>query len=115
MSFKICITFHRFNRGSLINIGYLISSKQFHCNYFAMHDVDLMPLNGYLSYSFPHQPFHISAPDLHPKYHYEKFIGGIFLINNFQYEMVIFSYYSEVYNKPKYLLFLKNFIISVKI
>lgn len=69
----------RFNRASLINVGYL-QLKSFY-DYFAMHDVDLLPLNGNLSYAYPEQPYHLAAPSLHPRYHYAKFIGGIFLIN----------------------------------
>lgn len=41
----------RFNRGALINIGYLVSRAQ--CDYMVMHDVDLLPLNPKLSYRFP--------------------------------------------------------------
>ncbi|KAL1495094.1 hypothetical protein ABEB36_010565 [Hypothenemus hampei] len=70
---------YRFNRASLINVGYLYTKEDF--DYVAMHDVDLLPLNKELKYSYPKQPFHLSAPELHPKYHYSKFIGGILLIN----------------------------------
>lgn len=69
----------RFNRASLINVGYL--ETRIHYSYIAMHDVDLLPLNNNLSYSYPKMPTHIAAPNLHPRYHYEKFIGGILLIN----------------------------------
>ena len=48
-----------------------------------MHDVDLLPVNPDLSYAYPqHGPFHIAAPDLHPKYHYATFVGGILLLTN---------------------------------
>ena len=39
---------YRFNRASLLNIGFLVSRDS--CDYIAMHDVDLMPLNDNLSY-----------------------------------------------------------------
>lgn len=69
----------RFNRGSLVNIGALESGID--CDYIAMHDVDLLPLNDKLDYSYPGDgPYHIAAPDLHPLYHYPTFIGGILLI-----------------------------------
>ncbi|XP_014677989.1 PREDICTED: beta-1,4-galactosyltransferase 7-like [Priapulus caudatus] len=72
---------YRFNRASLINVGFL-QSKQL-CDYIAMHDVDLLPLNANLSYAYPERgPFHIAAPDLHPKYHYKTFVGGILLVAN---------------------------------
>ncbi|XP_037068271.1 beta-1,4-galactosyltransferase 7-like isoform X2 [Pollicipes pollicipes] len=70
---------YRFNRASLINVGYLRAREQ--CDYFAMHDVDLLPLNRNLSYGFPGQKlFHVSSPEYHPRYHYPKFIGGILII-----------------------------------
>lgn len=73
---------YRFNRASLINIGYLYTKKEH--DYIAMHDVDLLPLNKNLSYAYPkEQPFHVAAPNLHPRYHYNKFVGGILLINRF--------------------------------
>lgn len=71
---------YRFNRASLINIGYLYTKKEY--DYIAMHDVDLLPLNKNLRYDYPkEQPFHVAAPSLHPRYHYDKFVGGILLIN----------------------------------
>lgn len=73
---------YRFNRASLINAGYLETKANY--DYIAMHDVDLLPLNKNLSYAYPKdQPFHVAAPNLHPKYHYEKFVGGILLINRY--------------------------------
>lgn len=77
---------HRFNRASLINVGFLIARKE-SCDYIAMHDVDLMPLNIDLNYGYPDLgPFHLSAPHLHPKYHYKKFVGGILLVSIEQFE-----------------------------
>lgn len=78
---------YRFNRASLINVGFLYTKNDF--NYIAMHDVDLLPLNGNLSYGYPGEgPFHVSSPELHPKYHYPAFVGGILLVNRQNYEMV---------------------------
>lgn len=44
-----------------------------------MHDVDLLPLNTQLRYEYPGDgsALHIASPKLHPKYHYENFVGGI--------------------------------------
>lgn len=70
---------YRFNRASLINVGFLKVSGDF--DYIAMHDVDLLPLNDQLSYAYPEEgPYHISSPDLHPRYHYSTFVGGILLV-----------------------------------
>lgn len=73
---------YRFNRASLINVGFLKTEKAF--DYIAMHDVDLLPMNDQLSYAYPNTgPHHISSPDLHPRYHYFTFIGGILLIKRY--------------------------------
>ena len=54
-----------------------------------MHDVDLLPLNKDLYYGFPEKgPFHVSAPFLHPKYHYPTFVGGILIMSVAQFEKV---------------------------
>ena len=41
----------RFNRGQLLNVGELVTRGSH--DYIAMHDVDLLPLNDKLPYSFP--------------------------------------------------------------
>ena len=78
----------RFNRASLINVGFVKSAEVLkrlgspNCDYVALHDVDLVPLNPNLSYGFPDKgPFHVAAPGLHPKYDYPDFLGGILLIS----------------------------------
>lgn len=59
------------------------------CDYIAMHDVDLLPLNNRLNYGYPETGcFHVSSPNLHPKYHYPKFLGGILIITNDNFELV---------------------------
>ncbi|XP_042230675.1 beta-1,4-galactosyltransferase 7-like isoform X1 [Homarus americanus] len=69
----------RFNRASLLNVGFLESGID--CDYVAMHDVDLLPMNAALTYQYPHDgPYHVAAPHLHPRYHYPTFIGGILLV-----------------------------------
>lgn len=70
---------YRFNRASLLNAGFIETKNSY--DYIVMHDVDLLPLNLNLSYSYPTMPVHLAAPELHPRYHYTKFIGGILLIN----------------------------------
>lgn len=78
---------HRFNRASLINVGFLETKGQ--CDYIAMHDVDLLPLNDELKYFYPeHGPFHIASPSLHPRYHYKTFVGGILLLKRDDFEKV---------------------------
>uniref|UniRef100_W6NFL0 Metazoa galactosyltransferase domain containing protein n=2 Tax=Haemonchus contortus TaxID=6289 RepID=W6NFL0_HAECO len=71
----------RFNRASLINVGWF-ESDRLGCDYMVMHDVDLLPLNPEISYRFPGEGVvrHISAPQYHPKYNYSKFIGGVLML-----------------------------------
>lgn len=62
----------RFNRASLINVGFQFAKGNF--DYLAMHDVDLLPMNENLKYDYPaNGPFHVAAPGLHPKYNYVSF------------------------------------------
>ncbi|XP_061858517.1 beta-1,4-galactosyltransferase 7 isoform X3 [Colius striatus] len=76
----------RFNRASLINVGFLESGND--TDYIAMHDVDLLPLNEQLDYGFPEAgPFHVASPELHPLYHYKTYVGGILLLTKQHYEM----------------------------
>ena len=71
----------RFNRGSLINVGFLVSEEV--CDYIAIHDIDLLPLNLALNYSYPSQgAYHVSAAGLHPKYNFKEYIGGVLLLSN---------------------------------
>lgn len=78
---------NRFNRASLINVGFIYTEKEY--DYIAMHDVDLLPLNDNLKYDYPiAAPIHISSPQTHPKYHYDTFIGGILLVKKEHYKLV---------------------------
>eukprot|EP00055_Hartaetosiga_balthica_P013052 m.65459 g.65459 ORF g.65459 m.65459 type:complete len:404 (+) comp8153_c0_seq3:84-1295(+) len=78
---------YRFNRGQLLNIGFREAIKS-GCDYIALHDVDLLPLNDKLDYSYPEMPMHISAPHLHPIYRYKEFVGGILLLNAKQFKQI---------------------------
>nr|SVE84255.1 EOG090X069C [Daphnia pulex] len=53
-----------------------------------MHDVDLLPVNPQLKYVNPGDGFalHIASPKLHPKYHYETFVGGILILTTNDYK-----------------------------
>lgn len=77
----------RFNRAALINIGYKMSVLE--CDYLAMHDVDLLPLNPLLDYRYPdNHVFHLASPDLHPMYHYKTFVGGVLLLKHSDFERI---------------------------
>ncbi|XP_068069292.1 beta-1,4-galactosyltransferase 7 isoform X3 [Danio rerio] len=74
----------RFNRASLINVGFMESGND--TDYIAMHDVDLLPQNEDLNYGFPVDgPFHVASPELHPLYHYKTYVGGILLLTKKHY------------------------------
>lgn len=46
-----------------------------------MHDVDLIPVNPAITYPYPQTGvYHVASPELHPLYHYSKFVGGILLL-----------------------------------
>ncbi|XP_035706544.1 xylosylprotein 4-beta-galactosyltransferase [Folsomia candida] len=72
----------RFNRASLINIGFIEATKNNPTvNYMAMHDVDLLPLNDKLPYGHPGVGNAVHVASLHPKYNYASFIGGILILD----------------------------------
>uniref|UniRef100_A0A2P2IBE9 Beta-1,4-N-acetylgalactosaminyltransferase n=1 Tax=Hirondellea gigas TaxID=1518452 RepID=A0A2P2IBE9_9CRUS len=84
----------RFNRASLLNVGFLEAGEDF--DYVALHDVDLLPNTQDLTYFFPETgPFHLAAPHLHPRYHYPTFIGGVLLLTRKQ--MIEVNGLSNVY------------------
>lgn len=73
----------RFNRASLVNAGFtLVTQDDESVDYIVIHDVDLLPLTHELSYRYPGlgTPMHLSSPQLHPKYNYSTYAGGILLI-----------------------------------
>ena len=57
----------RFNRAALLNIGFLYIKDKF--DYIVLHDVDLLPLNPKLNYSYPQTGvFQIVEKSLDPIY-----------------------------------------------
>lgn len=77
---------YRFNRAALINAGFIETAS---FDYFAIHDVDLLPANDNISYAYPQEgPRHLTPPELHPKYHYPTFLGGILLLTRSQFQLV---------------------------
>ena len=64
----------RFNRASLINIGYLYTKDKF--DYTVQHDIDLLPLNPKLSYEFPGDSvFHVMNSYFHPARAYRNHVS----------------------------------------
>ena len=100
---------YRFNRASLINVGWL-EADRLGCDYLVMHDVDIVPLNPALNYSYPGVGVvrHISAGPYHPikrcvkrhvqfcashtlqrfSYNYRTFIGGVLMLTMSDYRLL---------------------------
>jgi hypothetical protein len=72
----------RFNRGQLLNVGEIVTRGSH--DYIAMHDVDLLPMNDNLPYTYPKDQvaMHLASPKLHPMYHYKNFIGGVMVLQS---------------------------------
>lgn len=72
---------YRFNRGWLLNVGIATARLVDGCDYFALHDIDLLPVDARLPYGIPplHAPVHLSPPGIHPEYMYPSFKGGSWL------------------------------------
>jgi len=93
---------YRFNRGWLMNVGIAVSRALQHCDVFALHDVDLLPVDDRLPYgAFPETlvaqrddvsgaermtiqkkivgATHLSPPGVHPEYVFRHFKGGAWL------------------------------------
>ena len=75
----------RFNRGALLNIGFIEAKKQ-GFKYFIFHDVDLIPDKKLLNFygAYPSDPIHIASVNL--KYQFEGYFGGVnsFNIKDFE-------------------------------
>lgn len=71
---------HKFNRGALLNLGFLEASKQGY-NVFIFHDVDLLPGEAIASYYVknPEIPIHIAR--CWDRYKGEEYLGGIISIS----------------------------------
>lgn len=78
-----------FNRGKLLNIGYVEAKKDFAWNCTIFHDVDLLPQTLSVSYGCSYQnPAHLGAyvDQLDYSLYYEKMFGGITLLTKEQFE-----------------------------
>jgi hypothetical protein len=71
---------HKFNRGALLNLGFIEASKQGY-NVFIFHDVDLLPGESIASYYVknPEIPIHIAR--CWDRYKGEEYLGGIISIS----------------------------------
>lgn len=64
----------RFNRGALVNVGFLYAKSKF--DYLAIHDIDVLPLNKQLPYEYPkHGVWHLMPIWLTRSHFYVSFVG----------------------------------------
>lgn len=70
-----------FNRGKLLNVGYLLA-KDTH-DYYALHDVDMLPHRN-VDYSYPEAPTHLATHCSQFNYRmpYPTYFGGVCLVTN---------------------------------
>lgn len=79
-----------FNRGKLLNAAYLQGLKD-GCDYFAFHDVDMLPLKGRDDYGFPEKyPVHLSSEidEYEDSFPYKEYFGGCVLFSKDQFEKI---------------------------
>lgn len=82
-----------FNRGKLLNIGYL----EFDADYYVFHDVDMLPEKA--DYSFPKVPVHLATQVEQFNYTmpYPEYFGGVTLFNKFDFKRVN-GFTNEIYS-----------------
>lgn len=76
-----------FNRGKLLNVGHEIASKN-GCDYFAFHDVDMLPED--VDYSYTDKPLHLATHLQEHDYEttYFDYFGGVTLFNREDFETI---------------------------
>jgi hypothetical protein len=50
-----------FNRGSLINVGFVEARSRADYDCYFMHDIDFIPLSDYNMYTCPSRPIHLGG------------------------------------------------------
>lgn len=94
INFKIYIAHQKddepFNRGKLLNSAFTEAVKE-GCDYFAFHDIDMLPIEGHADYSYPEEyPVLISTEideyDFKPPY--KEYFGGCVMFSRNQFEMI---------------------------
>jgi predicted glycosyltransferase involved in capsule biosynthesis len=76
-----------FNRGKLLNVGVVEALQSAEFDYFAFHDIDMLPLSGAVDYSFPPQPRHLATcvQQFQWQMPYPDYFGGVTLVNTVQF------------------------------
>jgi hypothetical protein len=86
-----------FNRGKLLNVGYL-KAKELGCNYVVFHDVDMLPIE--VDYSYSEVPLHLATNfDLEyekaKNLEFDDYFGGVTMMSNSTFETI--NGYSNLY------------------
>jgi hypothetical protein len=86
-----------FNRGKLLNIGYL-EAKKLGCDYVVFHDVDMIPID--VDYSYSDIPLHLATEfelenDKSKNLSFEDYFGGVTMFSNTAFEKI--NGYSNLY------------------
>ena len=79
----------KFNRGRLLNIGFLLCKNKF--NYFIFHDIDLIPNDDMLNYygCYPYKPIHLASVwDKYTKGSFSFYFGGVNSFNVSDFELI---------------------------
>jgi len=74
-----------FNRGKLLNVGARIAIKE-GFDYFALHDVDMLPLKN-VDYSYPETPIHLISK-VDKEVPFIDYFGGVTLFNVHDYKLI---------------------------
>ena len=77
-----------FNRAKLLNVGYAYTKGK--CDYYCMHDVDMLPVEGKADYSYCPQPTHLAsmASQFGYKLPYEGYFGGVTMFDKESFEKI---------------------------
>jgi hypothetical protein len=77
-----------FNYGKLCNVVTKEISNEY--NYFAFHDIDMLPINDECDYGYPESPTHLATNvEAHEnKLPYPQYFGGVILISREDFEVV---------------------------
>ncbi|ESO84536.1 hypothetical protein LOTGIDRAFT_132073, partial [Lottia gigantea] len=80
----------KFNRGKLMNIGYLEALKQNKFDCFVFHDADLLPEHNQNLYMCDQYARHLSSAIDEMRYHvmYYNYAGGVIAINRDNYQRI---------------------------
>lgn len=68
----------KFNRGALMNIGFVEAQKLYDWECFIFHDIDLLPENDRIPYRCLDQPVHLSAAISKYNYRYSPILLKLF-------------------------------------